>query len=64
MNDPRNVRWLKRTVGQQVFEKIKDNLISCSGTTLGNFDEIMNYIKLMKKIFTFPYKDLYVILFH
>ena len=49
MNDPRNVRWLKRTVGQQVFEKIKDNLISCSGTTLGNFEEIMNYIKLMKK---------------
>ena len=57
MNDPRNVRWLKRTVGQQVFEKIKDNLISCSGTTLGNFEEIMNYIKLMKKnLYLFPYK--------
>ena len=57
MNDPRNVRWLKRTVGQQIFEKIKDNLISCSGTTLGNFDEIMNYIKLMKKnLYLFPYK--------
>ncbi len=57
MNDPRNVRWLKRTVGQQVFEKIKDNLISCSGTTLGSFEEIMNYIKLMKKnLYLFPYK--------
>ena len=44
MNDPRNVRWLKRTVGQQVLEKIKDNLISCSGTTLGNFEEIMNFV--------------------
>lgn len=57
LNDPRNVRWLKRTVGEQVFNKIKNNLISCSGTTLGNFEEIMNYIRLMKKkLYFFPYK--------
>ena len=56
-NDPRNVRWLKRTVGEKIFEKIKNNYISCSGTTLGNFKEIINYVKLMKRnLYLFPYK--------
>ena len=57
LNDTRNTRWLKRTVGTKIFDKIKNNLISCSGTTYGNFDEILNYSLLMKKnLYLFPYK--------
>jgi len=57
LNDNRNSRWLLRTVGNENFNKIKNNFISCSGTTLGNFNEIINYSKLMKKyIELFPYK--------
>ena len=56
-NDPRNARWLIRTVGIEEFEKIKKKNISCSGTTLGNFKEILEYTILMKKyIYHYPYK--------
>ena len=57
LNDSRNIKWLKRTVGKDEFEKIKNNFISCSGTTLGNYNEILNYTSLMiKYLFLFPYK--------
>jgi len=57
LNDPRNTRWLIRTVGTKEFEKIKNKNISCSGTTLGNYDEIIKYADLMKKsLILFPYK--------
>ena len=57
LNDTRNIRWLKRTVGTKEFEKIKDKNICCSGTTLGNYDEIIKYTNLMKKnLILFPYK--------
>ena len=49
LNDPRNIRWLKRTVGINAYEKIKNKNISCSGTTLGNYEEILKYVILMKK---------------
>ncbi|WP_435085046.1 hypothetical protein ACIJYD_04320 [Candidatus Pelagibacter bacterium nBUS_33] len=56
-NDSRNIRWLKRTVGNIKYNKIKNNKISCSGTTFGNFDQILNYSHLMKKyLFIYPYK--------
>ena len=57
LNDLRNSRWLKRTVGKKEFDKIKQNYISCSGTTLGNYDQILRYSFLMKKyLYLFPYK--------
>ncbi len=57
LNDPRNTRWIKRTVGTKEFEKIKNENISCSGTTLGNYEEIIKYINLMNKtLILFPYK--------
>ncbi len=57
LNDPRNKRWLIRTVGIEEFEKIKNRNISCSGTTLGNYKEILRYAILMKtNLRLFPYK--------
>ena len=57
LNDTRNKRWLKRTVGTKIFNKIKNNFISCAGTTYGNFEEILDYSLLMKKnLYLFPYK--------
>ena len=57
LNDTRNTRWLTRTVGIEKFERIKHKLISCSGTTLGNYNEIIKYTNLMKKnLHLFPYK--------
>lgn len=49
LNDNRNKRWLIRTVGSNKYEKIKDNYISCSGTTIGDYKEILKYSNLMKK---------------
>tara|TARA_X000000368_G_scaffold215389_1_gene170056 strand:- start:1257 stop:2129 length:873 start_codon:yes stop_codon:yes gene_type:complete len=57
LNDSRNSRWLERTVGYNEYNKIKKNKISCSGTTLGNFDQILKYSALMNKyLFLYPYK--------
>lgn len=56
-NDPRNSRWLIRTVGIEEFNKIKKKYISCSGTTLGDYKEILEYTVLMKKYLNlYPYK--------
>ena len=56
-NDPRNSRWLIRTVGIEEYKKIKKKNISCSGTTLGNYKEILEYTTLMKKyLCLYPYK--------
>ena len=52
-----NSRWLIRTVGLSEYHKIKHNYISCSGTTLGNYNEILKYTKTMdKNIDLYPYK--------
>lgn len=57
LNDPRNSRWLERTVGKKEYNKIKKNYISCSGTTLGSYEQILKYSFLMKKyLYLFPYK--------
>ena len=48
-NDKRNSLWLKNTVGIKEYEKIKNNLISCCGVVLGNYDEINYYISLMSE---------------
>ena len=57
LNDSRNSRWLERTVGYKEYKKIKKNKISCSGTTLGNFNQILKYSSLMNKyLFLYPYK--------
>ena len=48
-NDKRNSLWLKNTVGIKEFEKIKDNLISCCGVVIGNYDGIRNYVSLMSE---------------
>ena len=57
LRDSRNSRWLKRTVGENNFEKIKRKTISCSGTTIGNYNQILKYSILMKKyLVLYPYK--------
>ena len=42
-----NSRWIKKLYGKKIYEDIKFNQISCSGTTLGNRNEIINYLKRM-----------------
>lgn len=49
LNDNRNKRWLIRTVGKDKYDKIKNNYISCSGTTIGHYKEILRYSSLMKR---------------
>lgn len=56
-NDARNKKWLIRTVGNFFYNKIKNNLISCSGTTLGNYENILLYTKKMKNyLLKYPFK--------
>lgn len=56
-NDARNRKWLTQTVGKIFYNKIKNNLISCSGTTLGDFENVLSYTKLMKdNLLKYPYK--------
>lgn len=57
INDSRNSRWLKRTVGKDKYDEIKKKKISCSGTTLGNYNQIIKYSNLMNKhLLLYPYK--------
>jgi hypothetical protein len=49
--DPKyNVQWLlflERILSEKFYDKIKHNHVLCSGTTIGNFESIYKYIKLM-----------------
>ncbi len=44
---PFNTNWLIRTYGQKIYEKISNNIINCSGTTLGKSESIKEYLKIM-----------------
>jgi hypothetical protein len=52
-----NKKWIMRTVGKKELNKISNNYISCCGTVMGKFNNILNYCKEMKNhIEKFPYK--------
>lgn len=45
-----NVPWIKtleKIVGEEIFDKISHNSIVCSGTTLGKFDAVREYLETM-----------------
>jgi len=46
---PYNTNWLIKTYGQKTFEKLSNNIINCSGTTLGASQSIKAYLNLMTK---------------
>jgi hypothetical protein len=56
-NSSVNKKWIMRTVGKKELNKISNNYISCCGTVMGKFNNILNYCKEMKNhIEKFPYK--------
>lgn len=42
-----NSNWIRRLYGLRKYNLIKDNYISCSGTTLGSYPGIIEYLKKM-----------------
>ena len=44
---PFNSSWLLKTYGENVLKKLEDEIINCSGTTLGTHNAMMSYLELM-----------------
>ena len=44
-----NSRWIKKLYSDKVLEKIKNKNISCSGTTIGEYNYMKKYLELMVK---------------
>lgn len=56
-NCPYNSNWIIKTFGQIEFSKISNETILCSGTVLGNYNKINEYLGLMvSNIKKFKYK--------
>jgi hypothetical protein len=54
---PYNSNWIVKTYGKKEFEKISNKTILCSGTVLGEFEKIKEYLNIMKShISKFKYK--------
>ena len=53
---PWNSSWLRMAYGEAVLEELADRQISCSGTTIGEADGIVRYLRTMRtEIETRPY---------
>ena len=52
---PFNSNWLLNTYGKETLQKLEDKTISCSGTTLGNYESMKSYLSLMVS-HSFKYK--------
>lgn len=56
-NCPYNSNWIIKTYGRSELEKISNKTILCSGTVLGKFERVQEYLKLMTThIEKFKYK--------
>ena len=44
---PSNAGWISTCYGDQVFEQIRRNIVSCSGTTMGTRDAILVYVSAL-----------------
>ncbi len=54
---PFNSNWIIKTYGKEIFDSIGDKTILCSGTVLGSYKKIKEYLSLMKNnISKFKYK--------
>ncbi len=42
-----NSNWLIKAYGNKVFKNLSEKIISCSGTTLGTYEGMKNYLTLM-----------------
>ena len=42
-----NSRWILQSFGKEALEKIKHNKILCCGTTIGSYDNILLYCKML-----------------
>tara|TARA_Y100000590_G_scaffold456860_1_gene608284 strand:- start:661 stop:1491 length:831 start_codon:yes stop_codon:yes gene_type:complete len=54
---PVNSKWMKNTLGLNLFDELKEKFIVCCGTVIGNKDAIINYaneMNLMSK--KYPYR--------
>jgi len=56
-NCPFNSNWILKTYGKKKYEQVSNKTILCSGTVLGNYENIKEYLFLMKKnILDYKYK--------
>jgi len=46
----KNSWWIKELLGEEALDRIKENFISCSGTTIGSQEEIQRYLEEMTKV--------------
>ena len=54
---PFNSNWIIKTYGKKKFDKVAENTILCSGTVLGEYKKIKEYLSLMKEnIIKYEYK--------
>jgi hypothetical protein len=44
---PFNGNWIRHYYGDVVYEQIADNPVLCSGTTLGSYSRVVEYLKIM-----------------
>jgi capsular polysaccharide biosynthesis protein len=42
-----NARWLREIYGETLLDEIKDNYVSCAGTTIGTQEGILSYLDLL-----------------
>ena len=47
MNCPINSNWMKKTMGEKIFQDIKTNNIICCGTVIANFHHFLEYANIM-----------------
>ena len=48
-NSSVNIKWIKRTTGKLILEKIKGKKISCCGQVIGRYQNILDYCDTMRK---------------
>ncbi|MBR9706712.1 hypothetical protein GOV14_06775 [Candidatus Pacearchaeota archaeon] len=46
---PAYVSWLKKVYGIKIFNKLKNKNMSCAGTFIADYDNMIKYLKLMKQ---------------
>ena len=52
-----NSKWIYKTFGKEIYKEISNNIICCSGTVLGSFASMLDYLNLMNEMIKkFPFK--------
>ena len=50
-------RWITKTFGDKIYNELRDKTISCGGTVLAKYDDMIKWLSLMDKlILQYPYK--------